>query len=71
MTMDLVPGVTDTAPPWQRIQDDAQDGTGLPNTGRSALALTAILTAVEVALACIAILVILPAALAAQGAIAR
>jgi hypothetical protein len=70
MTMDLVPGVTDTAPPWQRIHDD-QDGTGLPNTGRSALALTAILTAVEVALACIAILVILPAALAAQGAIAR
>ena len=71
MAMDLVPGVVDTTPPWQRIQDDAREGTGLPHTGRPALALSALFTAVKVGLACIAILVVLPAALAAQGALAR
>ena len=51
--------------------DQTQDGSVQTGTGRPALALGALLTAVKVALAGIAILVVLPAAIAAQVAIAR
>jgi len=70
MAMDLVPQAAEAAPPWWRVEDDAQNNTSQPRA-RPALARGALLTAAKVALACVAILVVLPAALAAQVAIAR
>ena len=58
-------------PQGRTIQHDLPDGTSRPSTLRPTHALGALLTAVKVGLAVIAILVILPAALAAQAAVAR
>ena len=71
MAIDLVPEVDATARPWRRLRDGAQVGIGRMSAGRPAIAMSALFTAAKVTLACIAILVVLPAVMAAQGAIAR
>lgn len=70
MTINLVPLVVDADEPWRTTGDDARDGIGRPSTVPPVLALRALITAVKVAVAGIAILVVLPAAIAAQAAAA-
>jgi len=62
--------IVGTAPPWHPTGDDVETGIGHPHAGRQGIALGLLFTAVKVALAFLAILVVFPAAMAAQAALA-
>ena len=64
------PGIVGSALPFRPTGTDIEFRIGRPDTGRQPLALGLLLIGMKVSLAFFAILVLLPAAMAAQAALA-